>query len=384
MRVCVLLYVGNMKVVHIACVAPPETGGIGAVAEQEVRSLRERGIDAVLLAPKRRHVSEQSSYIQRIASKFTIGHGAFLDEAQLRDACKDADIVHLHHPFHGTDITVARLKTRGYIRHLVITAHMDAVAPGLKGIIFSLYRMFVQRWVMRMADAVCVSSFDYAAHSSFKNICAHKEKNVCVEIPFGVDTARFHPAAQEETRQIVLFVGGMDTPHAFKGVDILLRAIVELPKTVECVLVGEGDLRPTYERLAEELGIRSRVRFLGRVSDAGLPMIYREAMIFVFPSTSMAEAFGLVAVEAQASGLPVIASDLPGVRTVVEHEKTGLLVSPKQPKELAQAIQRLLSDAELRRRLAASGREHVLQTYHWSTHVDTLIALYKKICASPS
>lgn len=373
-----------MKVVHIACVAPPETGGIGAVAEQEVRLLRDQGMHAILLAPKRKNVTEQTLFSKRIASKFSLGHGAFLDEVQLIDACKDADIVHLHHPFHGADMQIARLKRCGIIRHLVITAHMDAVASGLKGVIFSLYRLCTQKWILNSADAICVSSFDYANHATFKNVCAQKEKNICVEIPFGVDTKRFHPPKHLETRQIVLFVGGMDTPHAFKGVDVLLQAIAELPKTVECVFVGEGNLRPIYERLAEDLGVRSRVRFLGRVSDAGLPMVYREAMIFAFPSTSMAEAFGLVAVEAQASGLPVIASNLPGVRKVIEHEKTGLLVTPKQPKELAKAIKQLLSNQEMRERFGTRGRERAITIYSWSAHVDALVALYKKICASPS
>ncbi len=372
-----------MRIVHIACVAPPETGGIGAVAAREVALLRGRGHDAVLLAPSRPGMASDAE-IERVPSAFAVGHGAFMDSAALAARCAEADIVHFHYPFHGTDATIARLKAKGAIKRLAITAHMDAAAGGLKGFIFHCHRLLLQDWVMTAADAVFVSSLDYARHSSFRSLLGRAYSPLLVELPFGVDTSRFRPADAPHARKTVLFVGGMDTPHAFKGVDVLLKAIAKLPKDVDCVLAGEGDLRPGYERLAETLGIRDRVRFLGRVSEAGLPMVYREAAVLAFPSTTVAEAFGLVALEAQASGIPVVASDLPGVRTVVKQEETGLLVPPKRPADLAQALGKLLDDEEWRLRLGRRARERALAEYGWDLHTDRLLEAYGRLCALPS
>ncbi|MFZ2803600.1 MAG: glycosyltransferase family 4 protein [Patescibacteria group bacterium] len=377
-----------MRVVHISCVAPPETGGIGQAALLETTSLIERGIDAALIAPASSGLVSASS-VRRLPVTGRFGNAAFLRRAPLARALKDADIVHLHYPFYGTAGFVAALRRRNKIKRLVVTLHMDATAPGWKGSIFNLHRLFLQKRILEAADELIVSSKDYAQHSSFASVVAERPHEV-LELPFGVDEARFSPGPNARERfgiprdaKVVLFVGGMDEAHAFKGVDVLLHAMVNVPNAW-CVLVGDGELRDGHEKLAQGLGISSRAKFLGRVDAADLPDAYRMADVLAFPSISGAEAFGLVALEAQACGIPVVASQLPGVRTVVEDGVTGLLVPPTDAEALASALRSILSDDVRRAQMGETARTRVLLRFTNKAHMDGLVALYQKLCVSPS
>ncbi len=372
-----------MRVIHLACVAPPQIGGIGRVASQEVAALNERGVGAQLIAPMLGGVDYQgvinhaltSEDIIRMPAYWAIGNTAALRYDRLQECVRDADIVHLHYPFYGTAGMVAYLRRRGVIKRLVMTLHMDATARGMKGLYFDCHRKLAQPRILKMADALLVSSLDYACHSSYARFVNDRRMH---ELPFGVDEQRF-TLVRRGGSFTVLFVGGMDKAHAFKGVDILLRAVAILPSDVTCSLVGDGDLRPGYEKLAKDIGITDRVTFRGRVSDEELPDAYRRAEIFTFPSTSGAEAFGLAALEAQACGVPVVASDLPGVRTVVANGETGFLVPPNDVNALAERLKYLLDHAEVRYAMGKRARERVIERFTWTKHLDGLMHVYREL-----
>ena len=355
-----------MKVIHLSCVAPPQIGGIGRVASAEVELLKSEGIDASLIAP-----SDLPTY-------WSVGNAAMLNSQKLAQAVRDADVVHLHYPFYGTAGLVARMRRRGDIKRLVMSLHMDATATGVKGLIFDAHRALFQKKILDSADALLVSSKDYAVHSSFA-----RWKDRVIELPFGVDEKRFSPVQKPHGRTVV-FVGGMDRPHAFKGVDVLLHAFEELPQDAKLVLVGDGELRPEYEKLAKGLGIGERVTFLGRISDAELPDVYRSADVLAFPSVTGAEAFGLVALEAQACGIPVVASDLPGVRTVVNDKVTGFLSPAGDAKELAAHLRLILENPGMAEEFGRAARERVLRSFTWDKHIDGLTEVYQNVCASRS
>lgn len=359
-----------MRILHLVCVSPPDVGGMGAVAAHEVAMLRECTIDAGI-------ISLTTHALIRIGN---VGLIRSLDRL-----VRSADIVHLHYPFYGVAGRVAALKRKGHIKKLIMTLHMDATAPGWKGKIFDLHRKWWQSEIVDTADALIVSSRDYAEHSSFRTIASR-----VIEIPFGVNETTFIPGSVASDRfgipsdaNVVLFVGGMDTAHAFKGVDVLLRSLARLPATAWGVFVGDGNLRSQYEKVANELGLQRRVRFLGRVSEMDLPDVYRLAKVVACPSISGAEAFGLVAVEAMACGIPVVASALPGVRTVVDNEVTGYVIPPKDVFALTARLQCLLEHPELRTRLGRAGRERVLARYTWGRHMDGLLSVYERVCGSP-
>ncbi|MDQ7815005.1 MAG: glycosyltransferase family 4 protein [Patescibacteria group bacterium] len=367
-----------MKIIHLSCVAPPQVGGIGKVAAKEVEFLRQRGIEADLF----------SAGMPSFPALWRYGNTAVANPWGLKKLIKGYDIVHLHFPFYGTAEVLAILKILGAKQRVVMTLHMDAQVETKRNWILGVNRMFFQPWVVGSADALLCSSLDYIKHSSYKKFVGSARLH---ELPFGVDEERFTPiddVLRAECRErfgipenfkVVSFVGGMDRPHAFKGVDVLLKAFAELPQDTFCLLCGEGELRSGYEKLAHEIGVSERVKFVGRVEEPDLPDVYRAGDVFAFPSTSGAEAFGLVAVEAQACGIPVVASDLPGVRTVVEDKVTGFLSPPGDAQELAAHLRLLLENPGMRDEMGKAARQKVLEKFTWKRHIDGLVEVYTSL-----
>ncbi len=166
-----------------------------------------------------------------------------------------------------------------------------------------------------------------------------------------------------------------------KGIDTVLHAlppILDLAPRLEYWIVGNGPARPELEKLARDLQLGDAVRFLSQegvpISDSELPDIYRRASIFVLPAreefhsaetSPSVEGFGIVYLEASASGLPVVAARSRGASEAVRDGETGLLVPPDDPAELTQALARLLSDADLCQRLGQAGRRWVEHEVNW-------------------
>jgi glycosyltransferase involved in cell wall biosynthesis len=185
----------------------------------------------------------------------------------------------------------------------------------------------------------------------------------------------------EAKDKVVLLVAGLDRAHYFKGVDVFLSALSWLPPYVKGIIVGDGDLRGDYEVNARLMGVGARVHFAGRVPAAALPAYYRLADVTVLPSTTMGEAFGLVLVESLASATPVVASNLPGVRTVVATGTDGLLVDPGDSVALAGAVGAVLRYEAQRQIMGQAGRAKMEQRYDWRQIGRRLEALYCHVLA---
>ena len=127
------------------------------------------------------------------------------------------------------------------------------------------------------------------------------------------------------------------------------------------------------------MGVANRVRFLGRVSDENLPKVYGACDVFVLPSVSRLEAFGIVALEAMATAKPVIVADIPGVREVIEDGREGLLADPLNARDLAEKIRRLLADPEARRVMGERGREKVLESFGIERVTDQIEGVYRSV-----
>jgi phosphatidylinositol alpha-mannosyltransferase len=150
------------------------------------------------------------------------------------------------------------------------------------------------------------------------------------------------------------------------------------------LLVGDGDRKETYEKLTEALGVTDRVRFLGRVAHEKLPEIYAAADVVALPS-HIQESFGMILIEGMASGKPVIASDLPGARAVVDHGEDGFLVRPGDAADLARQLNHLLAlDEAKRRAMGHAGRRKVEEQYAWPRIGARLETLYCGVVAGDS
>ena len=179
-----------------------------------------------------------------------------------------------------------------------------------------------------------------------------------------------------------MLVAGLDVPHYFKGVELFIQAVLELPAIVKGLIVGDGNLRSTYEQQVHKLDGENRILFAGRVSDAELPDYYRLADVTVLPSLTMGEAFGLVLVKSMACGTPVIASNLPGVRTVVDDGRDGYLVQPGDRADLQTGLNRILSlPSAARQAMGAAGRRKVEQHYTWAKAGERLETIYRQLLA---
>ena len=176
-------------------------------------------------------------------------------------------------------------------------------------------------------------------------------------IPNGVDLTRFQRAVPltrwQDGRRNILFVGRFE-PR--KGVLDLLKAYRILRKTgCDCrlLLVGSGPQEREARRYVATRRLQG-VEFLGRVSDDERNQLFRTADVYCTPATGR-ESFGIVLLEAMAAGAPIVASDIHGYKGVVRRGREALLVPPKEPKELAAAISRILSDRDLAASMAAAG-----------------------------
>src|SRR3954469_19701892 len=174
--------------------------------------------------------------------------------------------------------------------------------------------------------------------------------------PMPVATNLFSPGGARQANRI-LFVGRL---NAQKGIEMLLRALSLTQFVVNLDVIGDGD-SSRFRALADELGVAERVRWIGALPQHKLTEYYRSATALVVPSVN--EGLGLVAVEAQLCETPVIAFDSGGLSDVVQHDRTGILVSDISASALADAIDRLLASPDRRAFLGAAGRLHALATF---------------------
>jgi D-inositol-3-phosphate glycosyltransferase len=209
-----------------------------------------------------------------------------------------------------------------------------------------------------------------------------------VVIPPGVDLSMFQPMDRDQARrtigfeggQMVLFVGRLER---LKGVEVAIRALALLSDRehpdLRMVIVGE-DVREGEESekerlksVASALGIRDRVDFVGSVAHHELPYFYAAADACVMPSYS--ESFGLVGLEAQACGCPVVASGVPGLRSVVRDGVSGYLIDGDDPAAYAERIGRLLADPQSAQQMGRRG-SLLAQRFSWTRTADRLEDLF--------
>lgn len=196
-------------------------------------------------------------------------------------------------------------------------------------------------------------------------------------VPSGVNPALFGEASYvPRGGRCILFLGRL---HPQKGVDTLVRAMADLPDA-QLVLAGDGPDRAQLERLAVQLGVRDRIRFLGFVGHDAVPKLFRSADVFVMPSRY--EELGTAIIEAMACGLPVVASRTGGIPDLVEDGHTGLLTPPGDPVALAEALGRVLSDVDLAVALGCAARERST-AYRWPALANRVLQTYREVVAWP-
>jgi D-inositol-3-phosphate glycosyltransferase len=249
-------------------------------------------------------------------------------------------------------------------------------------------RIRVEGEVAQQADMLIASTADEA--DDLIRLYGADSERVYV-VPPGIDLSTFQPLDRADARRkigygpgrLMLFVGRLER---LKGVEIAIRALALLKdrehEDLRLIVLGEdsrdGD-ESEKERLkgvATALGVRDRVDFLGSVAHHELPYFYAATDVCVMPSYS--ESFGLVALEAQACGRPVVASGVSGLRSVVRDEVSGYLIDGHDPAVYAERIGRLLADPELALQMGRRGRL-LAQRFSWTRTADRLEGLFENV-----
>jgi glycosyltransferase involved in cell wall biosynthesis len=384
------------RTLHIAQVSatfPPYYGGTGAICYHNAQGLASLGHRVTVFTAAPPHTPVGASRdgeveVVRLAAPYRIGNAPFSPQL-FGSRLADFDLVHLHYPYYFGAEAVWRNQLRGV--PYVVTYHQDVRLPGARDWLARLHHHSFGRLVLQGARLIMATSLDYAAHSRLADLAPRLKQRV-VEMPNGVDTERFRPRSQAAARRtlgfsgqgpLILFVGGLDSAHYFKGVAILLHALRWLgqlagSEATRLVIVGDGDLRASYEAQAQMLGLGSRVRFAGRVADDDLALYYAAADMVALPSVTAGEAFGVVLLEAMASARAVVASNLPGVRAVVRDEVDGLLATPGDDEDLAAKLYRLITYPNYRRMMGEQGRQGALARYSWPQLWPQLVEYYER------
>lgn len=376
-----------MKIAEISSTFPPYLAGTGNVCYHNSIELAKLGHDVTVFTsrfPDIDHVYPDIIKVKRYKPMFRIGNAPLMLE--LLDV-KDFDIVHLHYPFYfGGEIIYFNSKIRK--QKYIITYHQDVILERWMNIIPKVHYPTLAKIIINNASKICVTSFDHANNSFIKDIVNKRYYDI-VEIPNGVDINRFNPKVDGisirkkyliDNEKVILFVGALDKAHYFKGVEYLLKSFTLLRShDIKLMIVGDGDLKKYYEFLSQQLGISNSVIFTGKVCDNELPKYYSASDLLVLPSISSGEIFGLVLIEAMSTGKPVISTNLPGIRTVVDDSLNGFLVKPKNVEELVMKIDYILENDDIGKQFGENGRKKVEKNYSWNEIGIKLEKIYKEV-----
>lgn len=299
---------------------------------------------------------------------------------------KNVDIIHVHFdippgPFAG--LRLAKMTKKP----LVVTYHGDWDESygsffRKKGVSF-FNRNFVDKLLIQ-ANQIISPTENYIEESRFLK----KYKDKIVVIPNGIDKKQFEVMKSKiECRKmlnlpldskLILFLGAINLR---KGPDILLMAMVEVLKkciNVNLIFVGDGNFAPELKSLAIKYGMEKNIYFSGYISENLKPFYYNAADIFVLPSTINTEVFPLVLLEAMASNLPIITSDLHTFENIIEDGKNGLITKKGDSIDLSTKIIQLLENDEFRNKLSENAKNNI-EKYSWDNIAEKTELIYNEL-----
>ncbi len=366
-----------MNILHIYKDYPPVMGGIEYHIRWLAQAQAARGHEVTVLVTNPAGMEttarvEQGVRVIRASRVVTLASTPIslsLPRLLLR---QDPDVVHLHFPYPLGEVSQWLLR-RG--RATVMTYHSDVVRQAR---VLRLYGPLLKA-VLRSMDRILATSEPYIASSPWLRPLAAK----CTVVPLAIDVSRFlHPHTQQVASirrrfpgPILLFVGRL---RYYKGLDYLIQAMARVNATL--LIIGSGPEAARLGALSYDLGLASKIHFLGDISDALLPAYYQAADLVVLPSTHRSEAFGLVLLEAMAAGKPLVTTELgTGTSWVNQHGVTGLVVPPRDTMALSQAIQELLEDEPKRIAMGKRARARARQEFDLPVLVDRVLGIYEEV-----
>lgn len=258
---------------------------------------------------------------------------------------------------------------------LVVTVHGSDVFD-LKRSFFSKFK----EYVLKNADAVTVNSS--ATKKASYNLYRRDDYRI---IPMGIDMKMFKNASHQKKirekysikKEFILYVGRLVKD---KGIGFLIKAMPMVLKKfpeAKLLIVGEGKDKAQFKDIVLKLGLDKNVIITGWIDNKKVPAFFATSDVTVVPS--FFEGLGIVAVEAIASGSPVIASNVGGIPDIIKHKKTGLLVKPKNSKEIAEALISILSNKESSMKMVKAAQDLVMEKYDWDIITKEFTNLFSSL-----
>ena len=357
-----------MKIAIVCPYAWDRYGGVQTHVRSLAAALRGRAHDVVVIAPTAGEVTKEEPGVRTVGrtlpvpangSVAPLAFGPLAAAAMRRELREfDPEIVHIHEPLIPSLSLLALWNARSPV---VGTFH--AAAESSAG--YRLARPVLERALRRVTVRTAVSNAARALAEEYF-------PGDFVITPNGIDLERFERASAmlpAETPMSVLFFSRLEKR---KGLGVLIRAAAQMNDLdFELVVAGAGPQERSARSLANSVGVEAR--FLGRVEEANVPGMFRSATVYCAPGLG-GESFGIVLLEAMASSVPVVCSDLPGFRDVAGGR--ALLVPPGDADALASALRRVLTDPGERERMAAASRERAAD-YDWNVLVVGVEDIYR-------
>jgi len=265
------------------------------------------------------------------------------------------DILHTHFPTPWSSdwsAIISLIKRKP----LVITYHNDIENHSTMRMLAGIYNKFFLKFVLKTAKKIIIDQPDYLKYSKFLK----RYKTKVIVVPIGIDINKFKPHKCKKIRNMIFFLGILDKFHRYKGLDYLIKSVALVKKKIpdiKLVVGGKGELVDEYKQLVKRLRLEKNVDFIGYVDDKTLVKLYSRSQIFILPSISNFEGFGIVLLEAMACKTPVICTDLVGMAKNVENNRAGIVIRPKDTKALGGAIIEILTNEKI----AKDMRENALR-----------------------
>lgn len=361
-----------MKIIFLG-----EAGSIHTI--RWVNSLSEKGIEVILVSLKGNfdNVEKISKKVKVIYLPFGTKLGYYLNVFALKKIIskKKPDLINAHYASgYGT---LGRLS--GFNKKLLNVWGSDVYDFPNES---KLKKRIIEK---NLKNYTAIASTSYCMAEETKKYLENKSKEIFIT-PFGVDTEKFKNLNIEK-KENEITIGIVKTLTEKYGIEYLIKAIKELEnildienyKKIRLLIYGKGELKNKLEDLTKELQIEDKVIFKGYISNEDVPKALNEMDIFVVPSILDSESFGVAAVEAMACEVPVIVSDVDGLKEVVVNNETGFVIPKKSPKEIANKIKILIENNDIVKKFKKNARDRVLKLYDWNKNVENMIKIYKEL-----
>ena len=372
------------KVLQLGKFYPPDIGGIESVMQDICDGINARGLICDVLCSNSSYnfsyeILESRARIYRTKSFGKLASTSITPQMifTLQKLIQAYDIIHLHLPDPMANLALFLSDIQGKL--IILHWHSDIIKQKH---LLKLYSP-LQSWLLQRAHSIIATSPKYALESAF--LQPYRDK--CVSIPIGIDdiapsslesTLPQPPAQSKNGEKKVIFALGRLV--AYKGFEYAIEAMTLLPQY--CLHIGgTGALQQKLQQKINALGLQDRVKLLGTLSHQERAQQFRNAHIFILPSITKNEAFGIVQVEAMSQGLPVVSCSIDGsgVDYVNAHNISGLVVPPQNPAAIAQAIREIERDYE---RFSRDARARFLQLFTSEKMLDSIYELYCSLYAS--